>query len=220
MKPTLRYSTILFDFDGTLTPSLPLWVRAFQFAFAQYGVSVTGADVVRRCFYRSWASVVDEFALPSLADFSAYVETGLVEAFDDAVLFEGVTGFLEECRLQDVKLGIVTSSKRILVERFLERYGLSAQFAAVVTADDIIYHKPHPGPILMALSTLASTSEGSMFVGDSAADMLAAGAAGMDKALFFPDEHHEFYDFDELTSHEPHLVFHDYHQLAASLSGL
>lgn len=218
MAQDFGYSTILFDFDGTLTPSLPLWVRAFQFTLDKYSIKLSFDDVIRVCFYRAWQDIVDEYELPSVSDFADNMHTGLEEGFEHAQPFAGVESALTECHRRNIKLGIVTSSKKSIVKQFLATHGISKFFQTVVAAEDIVNHKPHPEPVLMALDHLDSAPAGSLLIGDSHADMLAAHAAGISKALFFPDEHHGFYNFEDLKAHHPQFIFQDYSDLPCKLS--
>ncbi len=213
----MRYSTILFDFDGTLTHSLPLWMRAYQFALSQYGIDLPSDQVIGKCFYRPWEDLVADFELPSIIDFSAHVHTGLEAAMPEAILFDDVMSVLETCRERDIKLGIVTSSTKSVVKKFLSENNMEGLFNTVITANDITNFKPHPEPVFKALAEIDSDVESSLFVGDSSADMLAAENAGMHKALFLPDEHTIYYDFVQLRAHQPHFVFHKYSELLTAL---
>ncbi len=209
----MRYSTILFDFDGTLTHSLPLWMRAYQTALSHYGIDVPSEHVIGKCFYRPWQDVVADFGLPSIEEFGVRVYAGLEAAMPEAFLFDDVAAVLEICRERGIKLGIVTSSTKKVVEKFLEENSLRAYFGTVITADDITHFKPHPEPVFKALAELKSEPKDSLFVGDSSVDMLAASNAGLEKGLFLPDEHTIYYDFKELKAHDPHIVFSRYKEL-------
>ena len=207
------YSTILFDFDGTLTPSLPLWVRAFQFAFDQFGISLTADQVISTCFYRAWEDIVAQFEVPSVANFARFVHTGLDDAFVGADLFAGVRSFLDECISCRISLGIVTSTRKELVTGFVAKQGIAEYFKTIVAAEDILKFKPDPEPVLLALDHLNSIPQETILIGDSHADMAAASAAGIHKGLFLPEEHSCFYNFDELRQHQPEIVFQEYSQL-------
>jgi pyrophosphatase PpaX len=213
-----RHSTILFDFDGTLTHSLPLWLRAYQHAFQHFGINLTDAEVVSDCFYRPWAEVVQTFGVPSVAQFGEQVDEGLTLAFEDAEPFDGVVEALEELQGAAVKLGIVTSCNGSVVKRFLKAKSMDSYWGTVVTADDITNFKPHPEPVLLALTRLNSDPADTMFIGDSAVDMLAADAVDLDKGLFLPEVHQEFYEFDDLRTHNPDFIFHNYDELIDLLS--
>ena len=207
------YSIILFDFDGTLTSSLPLWVQAFQYTLSQYGTKLSGDETIAACFYRDWANIVADFQLPSTAEFTRHMHIGLEEAFLQAKPCTGALSFLSECCAKGITLGMVTSSRKKIVKRFLETHGITDCFKTIITEEDVDNHKPHPEPIFIALSNLESTCQGAILIGDSHADMMAAGAAGIHKGLFIPEEHSRYYDFEKLKAHEPDVVFQDYAEL-------
>ena len=62
-KTTMRYRAILFDLDGALVPSLPLWLKAFRKALGLHGIAVSDDEVVGRCLYRGWDDVAVDFGI-------------------------------------------------------------------------------------------------------------------------------------------------------------
>lgn len=212
----MHYSTVLFDFDGTLTNSLELWLQSFHYAFAQFDKKHTDDVVIKQCFYRSLKDVSADFLVPE-EEFRVHLQTGLWNAFENPDLFEGVLETLESIKKIGAKIGLVTSSSADVVHRALSGMKIDRFFSAVVTANDIINFKPHPEPVLLAMRRLDSVPARTIFVGDSEADILAGHAAGTDTALFFPVVHHRFYEFDKLNATKPHFVFGDYADLGKHL---
>ncbi len=211
------YNTVLFDFDGTLTPSLELWLQAFQYALRQYERELPEETIIQRFFYRDYHDVVKEFDLPSGPELERHVHDGLTLAFAEPRLFPGVRDVLDFCRGRNLTLGLVTSSPRKQVVAALARLGVDGYFEAVVTGDDITHYKPHPEPVLKALGMLGRPPEGTLFVGDYLADVLAGQAAGTRTALFLPNQHQRFYDFAALRALEPDFVFSAYEELREHL---
>lgn len=213
----MPYQTILFDFDGTLTPSLELWLQAFQYALWQYERELPEDTIIKRFFYRDYHDVVTEFGLPSGPELERHVHDGLTLAFAEPLLFPGVRDVLEFCREADLTLGLVTSSPRQQVLTALKRLDVDRYFKAIVTGDDITQFKPHPEPVQKALGLLGKSPEGTLFVGDYLADVLAGQAAGTHTALFLPDQHARFYDFAALRALGPDFVFSAYDELLRRL---
>ncbi len=208
----MRYSTVLFDFDGTLTNSLELWLQSFHFAFSKFDKKHSDEVVIKKCFYRSLHDVSNDFGVP-VEEFRVHLQTGLLNAFENPALFEGVLELLDSCKAAGSRIGLVTSSGADVVHRALTVMKIDGFFSTVVTADDIINFKPHPEPVLLALKRLDSKPDKTIFVGDSQADILAGHAAGTDTALFYPAIHHRFYEFETLNQTNPHFIFGDYSEL-------
>jgi pyrophosphatase PpaX len=210
-----RYSTILFDFDGTLTPSLELWVQGIRHAFAKFDQYPADEIIINRCFYRDFEEIVHEFKLTSVHEFTQHVHAGLWEAFSQARLFAGVLEVLEECCRRKINLGVVTSSPHAIVSQTLRSLDALRFFESLVTADDITHFKPHPEPVLLSMQRLNARPEETLLIGDSSADILAGRAASIATALFFPESHGQFYDFQTLKDAGPDFVFHTYEDIMA-----
>jgi pyrophosphatase PpaX len=215
----VNYAAVLFDFDGTLAHTLPFWVKAFHLTFVQFGAKVSDEDIIERCFYRNFDEITADFGLPSETLFREEISARLVQCFDEFELLAGVKETLNECLASRVQLALVTSSPRAVVEKALSKVGMQSCFEVIVTADDTTRLKPHPEPVLRALALLKVDASKCLFVGDSKADMLAARAVEMKSALYCPQVHEDYYDFQELLDTSPHFVFDDYKQLSNHLYG-
>ena len=128
-------------------------------------------------------------------------------------LFPGVRAVLEHCSAQKIAIGLVTSGHRAFVERALDTLQIRHHLQAVITADDITNFKPHPEPVLKALSKLNAKPEYTLFVGDYIVDVVAGKAAGTHTALYFTDDHSRFHKYDHLQASNPNFIFSDYKEL-------
>jgi len=211
----MKYQAALFDFDGTLTPSLPLWVKAFDIALREFGLELSHDAIVQRLFYRDWAESAAELQISSPKEFEQAMYRGLRESFHEAELFPEVLTLLEGCREQGLQTALVTSAPRFVLDDCMPRLGLLNAFDHVVCADDVKNFKPHPEPVLMTLQALGCAPGGAVMIGDSRADILAGKSAGTATALFMPDDHQFFYHFDTLRATNPDHVFVHHRELPA-----
>jgi HAD superfamily hydrolase (TIGR01549 family) len=207
----------LFDFDGTLTPSLPLWVEAYHIALRTFGVTLTDADVLRRCFFRDWADVAADLGVCTAPELQAEVDRGLQQSFVAAELFPYARDIIVGCRERGLRTALVTSSPRTLIDAVASRLEIHALFDFVVCGGEVANYKPHPEPVLRALQVLQCPAHAAVMIGDSAADILAGKAAGTRTALFLPDDHQRFHDGERLRATQPDLVFKEHHELGALL---
>ena len=209
----MRYRAILFDFDGTLAPSLPLWIKSFQIALGHYKVTLTDAQVLNKCFFRDWGDITAEFGLGSTAEFQARVDTSLQQAFLEAELFPLARPLIEHCRSHGLQTALVTSSPRSIVGGVLTRLDLHGLFDFTICGDEVKNYKPHPEPVTTTLTALKREAHEAIMIGDSHADILAGKAAGTRTALYLPDDHHRFHDTAKLRATEPDHVFEDHAEL-------
>jgi pyrophosphatase PpaX len=208
---------VLFDFDGTLTPSLPLWLRAYHLALGTFDVTLSDAEVLQRCFFRDWADVAKDLGVCGESELKSAVDLGLEQAFADAVLFPRVRELIGQCRERGLKLALVTSSPRSLIANVAVRLDVHHLFDFVICGDEVANYKPHPEPVLRSLSALACTPADAIMIGDSTADILAGRAAGTRTALFMPDDHHQFHDGERLRASNPDYIFKDHAELSMLL---
>lgn len=213
----MNFSTVLFDFDGTLTPSLELWLQAWQYALDYHNLMLEESIIIKQCFNRNYSDVADDFGIVSGISLEQQVQKGLEIAYLQARLFPQVVELLQSCGVANLTLGLVTSSFRNQVDTALAKFGIGQYFATVVTGNDVTHHKPHPEPVEIALHRLQKKPQETLFVGDNRVDVLAGKAAGTATALFLPQEHLRFYDFQMLRATEPDFVFSEYYQLFSYL---
>jgi pyrophosphatase PpaX len=209
----MNYRAALFDFDGTLTPSLPLWVKAFRVALKSFGHEFSDQIIVKRFLYRDWAEVASELRIESADTLQREVHRGLREAFKEAELFPQVIGVLAACRDAGLQTALVTSAPRLILDDVLPRLGLSELFDHVVCADDVSNFKPHPEPVWMSLTALARAPNEAIMIGDSTVDILAGKAAGTATALFMPDVETSFHHVESLRATDPDHIFSDHDEL-------
>ncbi len=201
------FRTVLFDFDGTLTPSLELWMQAYHYALAHFNLKLSDEQIMEKLFYKDYLEAAVNVGLPRDKEFGRQIEAGLVLAFERASLFPQVPELLRASKQAGLVTGVVTTSSRKQVMTNLVRFGIDHYFDTVVSADDVKNYKPHPEPVLLALSRLDAKPEETLFVGDHAVDILAGKAAGVSTALFMPEVHSRYYDFEELRQTEPDHIF-------------
>ncbi|HEY4368225.1 MAG TPA: HAD family phosphatase [Steroidobacteraceae bacterium] len=215
----MPYRAVLFDFDGTLTPSLPLWIRAYQIAMAQYGIVLDEAEVRRRCLFRDWTQVAIDFSIGSGEQFRAHVDAGLKVSFLDAQLFPLARELIEHCRFHGLQTALVTSSPRGPVADVLDRLVMGGLFDFVICGDEVQNYKPHPEALLTTLAALECAPADAVMIGDSHVDILAGKAAGTRTALFLPVDHDRFDAAERLLATAPDHIFYD-HSAVPQLLGL
>lgn len=215
-----KYSTVFFDFDGTLTSSLHTWLESFQYVFSQFGIRISDEEVIARCFYRDFEKVIAEFNLPCAETFRQMLLDKLAATSEKIKLFDGVKEVLTSCAESNIKLAVVSSAPFAIIQKTLSSCNVDLFFDTLVTGDDVANFKPHPESVFLALKRLASKPEETVMIGDSEADIFAAKAAGIKIGLFYPEINKQFYDFQKLQDSQPHFIFHQYDRLHEHLFDL
>ncbi|HEY6643102.1 HAD family hydrolase [Povalibacter sp.] len=213
----MKFHAALFDFDGTLTPSLPLWVRAYQIALQTFGIEASDDEVLRHCFFRDCADVAVIYGSFTGPELEVQLDIGLQAAFLQAELFPLARDVVAHCRDHGLHTALVTSSPRGLVIGVLQRLGILESFDFVICGGDVSNYKPHPEPVTTALAALKCEPARAMMIGDSHVDILAGKAAGTRTALYLPDDHRRFHNVERLHATGPDHIFADHDELPALL---
>jgi HAD superfamily hydrolase (TIGR01509 family) len=182
---------ILFDNDGVLVDTEPLFLQASRELLATVSIEIE-PDQYRDLSLRQGRSIMDLVAASGATP--AAVEAlrerrnaRYAELIQQGVpVCDGVLELLE--RLHGVLLmAIVTSSHRYHFELIHRQTGLLGYFELCLTNGDYSRHKPHPEPYLKAAQRLGVEPGRCLVVEDSERGLRAAVAAGM-RCIVVPTE--------------------------------
>jgi len=212
-----QLKAVLFDFDGTLAPSLPLWLMAYRLTLREYGIDIGDDEILQRCLFRDWDVVAADFGAFSAEELQAQLAIGLKQAFTEAALFPVAEAVLKHCRTHGLQVALVTSSPRALVVDVIGRLLVHDLFDFVICGDDVQNYKPHPEPVLAALAAFDLEPGEAIMIGDSHVDILAGKAAGTRTALFLHEDHTRFHSTEKLRATLPDHIFTSHSELPALL---
>jgi HAD superfamily hydrolase (TIGR01549 family) len=173
-----RLQAVLFDWDGTLVNTAEASYRCYEKLFGSYGIAFD-RDAFRRTYSPNWHLTYSALGLAE--DRWAEADARWLEHYceEEVVLIDGARDALLRVRRAGLRAGIVTSGDRVRVGRELDDLGLASLFEVVVCAEDIVYRKPHPEALVLALDKLGVGAAEAVYVGDSPEDVQMARAAGV-----------------------------------------
>lgn len=199
-----RYTHILFDHDGVLVDTEPLYFRATQSCVADLGVDLQlplylslmaeGRNAWELA--RNIGVGESEIQLARKRRNSLYRELLATEPID----IEGVDEVLEELR-RCYRIAIVTTALPEDFELIHRSRNIVSKVDFVVTRDAYENSKPHPDPYLEALDRFEIGPEVALVIEDSQRGLSAAVAAGIDCAVV----HNEFTATQDLSRATYHL---------------
>jgi HAD superfamily hydrolase (TIGR01509 family) len=143
----------MFDMDGLLVDSEPLWLEAETAVMARLGADWTPADQVQ--LLGGVTDLVRDHGVP---------------------VRPGARELLAEVAAAGLPHALVTGSERRFMEVVLARTGL--RFDALVCANDVSVTKPDPEPYLLAAKLLGADPGRSIALEDSPNGVASAEAAG------------------------------------------
>jgi len=179
----MKYSTILFDLDGTLVNTIALYERAVIDTMFHSGAVLTPGRF-REMYHAgdSIAGLIREFGLDTTREqeLRAKRDTIYMDLLRSQVhWYPGAENLLKNLS-SDRSLGLVTGSRKTYVDAIEERLPLQRHFESIITMEDMDgFHKPHPHSLLLAADRLGIDPTTTIYVGDQLFDIHAAKAAGM-----------------------------------------
>jgi len=176
-------AAVLFDMDGLLVDSEPVWTVAETELAHRLGSEWTPAikdSVIGKSLPIAIPIILRlldaEDADPE--ETSAWLLNRMVELFSAALpLRPGALRLLDALAGEGVPLGLVSSSYRVLVDAALAELG-PERFAVTVAGDEVRHPKPHPEPYLTAAARLGHPPELCVVLEDSPSGIASAEAAG------------------------------------------
>jgi pyrophosphatase PpaX len=169
-----RYSTVLFDLDGTLLDSTRLILDSFHHTFAAHGlpaqpdeVFLAGVGTPLRVEFAKFRQHPDEIE----AMITTYREYNFLHHERMVSAFPGAIACVRAFARAKVRLGLVTSKGRHGTKIGLASLTLTDVFEVLVCSEDVTRHKPDPEPVRHALEKLGVRPNETIFIGDSVHDM-------------------------------------------------
>ncbi|MEK3674812.1 pyrophosphatase PpaX [Paenibacillus sp. FSL R10-2771] len=198
---------VLFDLDGTIVNTNELIISSFMHALKENNLpALTREEIIPH---------MGTTLQQQMSAFSGLQDTSVLElsyrsynyAHHDELIrsFPHVNETMEGLLSRGIKLGIVTTKIRPTTLKALEMFDLLKYMETIVTVNDVSQAKPHPEPVLTAVSNLGVDPARTLMVGDSAVDIQSAKAAGVRVAAVAWSLKGE----EMLRKYNPDYIIHD-----------
>jgi HAD superfamily hydrolase (TIGR01509 family) len=177
-----RVAAVLFDMDGLLVDSEPVWYDVETAVVARLGGVWTPADQAA-CIGGTMAAscryIIERTQTSASVEALSEEMVGqMVARFRRSLpLHDGALTLLDALRERGVPLGLVSSSYRRLMDAALDTLGAD-RFDVTVAGDEVVNGKPDPEPYLTACRRLGVEPSRSVVLEDAATGVRSAEAAG------------------------------------------
>ncbi|TNH03676.1 hexitol phosphatase HxpB [Testudinibacter sp. TR-2022] len=191
-----RIKAVIFDMDGVLIDSEPLWQQAGIHYFNQLGLPVSAEDMRQMVGVPSKEVIRKLYQQYGAADLSVeqateqYCRSAIDLILDKQPLMDGVKPLLVRLRQHNLKIAVASASPRELLESITQKCGIRDYFSAIASATELPYNKPHPAVYLHAAQQLGVEPHFAVGIEDSVVGMTAVKAASM-CCIAVPSAHEE-----------------------------
>ena len=182
----------IFDMDGVLIDSEPLWQQTELDLLHGYGIPITEQELART---RGMPSVPVLRYASELYQKPLDIEKVAQELLDLAIsnilkakpLMQGVTETLELLARHDIKIAIASASPRYMLDNIVQSCGIADYFSYIASGAELPYSKPHPAVYLQAAKGLGIEPAECVGIEDSKPGMISVKAASM-SCIVIPNE--------------------------------
>lgn len=186
-------STVIFDIDGLLVDSEPLWNEAAAEVFRLYDVELTEEEyktttgLRTREFVEWWFTHFNIGAGELMNAERKIIDSVLHKIETKGTIMPGVPYIFEFFAKRGFRIGLATSSPTALIELVVRMTGIGSYLHATQSAEHLPLGKPHPQVYLECAAQLGSRALECICFEDSFNGMIAVKAARM-KCVIVP--HH------------------------------
>ncbi len=139
----------IFDFDGTLFDSNPVWITAGERFFQSIGVTPKPnlqQEIRTMSLYQSACYMKEEYGLSLTIN---EIQDGINQTVESAYFYEvqpkpGVIPFLYALEAAGIRMCIATATDRYQIEAALKRYNMLDFFEGIFTCAEVGHGKDKP----------------------------------------------------------------------------
>ena len=200
------FKAVIFDMDGVLIDSEPLWKIAMEEVFVSIGCPLTRKDFQKTVGLRL-DEVIEYWHAHTGWDNTSpkEVENRIVQRMIELLKeygepLSGVVDTLKHLKSKNFKIGLATSSYEVLINTVLDTLLIRDYFDFTHSAEKESYGKPHPAVYLSVAKKFNIHPKDCLVIEDSLNGIISGKAARM-KVVCIPEKSHSL---------EPKLSLADY----------
>ncbi len=182
---------IIFDMDGVIIDSEPLWKKAIIQIMNNYGYDFD----IEMC-NRTKGMRVDEVTLFWKEELKAPFDSDIVAKeivaevirliSEEGEEMEGLEDLLKRAKSNNLRIALASSSSLNIIETVLTKLNIKSYFEVVQSAEKEEYGKPHPAVFITAANNLGISPTNCLVIEDSLNGVIAGKAAKM-KVVAIPE---------------------------------
>jgi len=189
----MKIKAVIFDMDGVLINSEPLWRQAEIETFAKVGLSFTDEMCMQTMGMRT-SEVIEYWykITPWTGKTRKEVEDELMQRvtqliIDEGDAMKGVVYSLNYFKEKGLKIALASSSATSLITAVINKLQIKEYFEVIESAEFLDFGKPHPEIFIKTAKKLGVHANECLVIEDSFNGVLAAKSAMM-KVVAIPDE--------------------------------
>jgi N-acetyl-D-muramate 6-phosphate phosphatase len=181
-----RVETMLFDMDGTLIDTAADFIHVVEQLCHENNRPAPGYTEIHQTVSEGARGLVQlAFGLEADDPQCGTLRQRLLDIYAEqikssrAVLYPGMRELLHQLKDAGISWGIVTNKPETYSVVLLEQLNLDKLCDVLICPEHVRFTKPHPEPVLLALSRLNKSANSAVYVGDHPRDIESGRQAGL-----------------------------------------
>lgn len=177
---------VIFDMDGVLIDSEPIYFEIERNSFAHFGAMMTETEhhtYVGVTLESMWRQVLDKHQLTATVEEAlAYHQHNVMQtmlAHPNLTAMPFVERWLSWLHEQHIPIAVASSSPRALIDLIMDKTGLGKYFEVRMTGEEVAHGKPAPDIFLTTAEMIGVSPSNCLVIEDSRNGVQAAKSAGM-----------------------------------------
>lgn len=183
----MKFKAFIFDFDGTLTDSLPNLANSINYCLQSQGYQTLSIEEVRQRVGNGIHQLVIN-SLPNKYQNNNKIIARSLEIMaehysrtwhENAVLYPGISEMLDKLMMKKIKIAVLSNKPQEFLNEFVKLLLSKWDFEIVIGGRSNYPLKPNPTSTLEIIKKLDISPDEVALVGDGDADIKTALAAGI-----------------------------------------
>ncbi|NDE09680.1 MAG: HAD family phosphatase [Chitinophagia bacterium] len=197
-------TAFLFDLNGTMVDDMHYHIKAWHKILTDLGANLTFQQMKEECYGKNDELLErifpGRFSMEEKKTMSLEKESTYQNVYQkDLALIKGLDVFLNSAKSKEIDMAIGSAAIQMNIDFVIDGLNIRSFFKSIVSADDVVYSKPHPETYLKCSDQLKIDPQNCIVFEDAIKGVAAAQNAGM-KTVVLTTMHaqEEFSEFNNI----------------------
>jgi HAD superfamily hydrolase (TIGR01509 family) len=177
-------TAFLFDLNGTMVDDMHYHIKAWHKILTDLGANLTLQQMKEECYGKNDELLErifpGRFTMEQKKTMSIDKESTYQRVFQpDLALIKGLDTFLNSASANGIQMAIGSAAIQMNIDFVIDGLHIRPFFNSIVSADDVVYSKPHPETYLKCYDQLKVDHQNCIVFEDALKGVAAAQNAGM-----------------------------------------
>ena len=191
-KKNSNLNAVIFDMDGVLIDSEPIYIEIDKIMFKKYGLDSSKIDLedyIGINLYEMWEDLINKNQL-EINDLDKIVEDHVTNFYlalknnKELQLMPGILDWIKYFKENNIKMMLASSSYPLIVQHIYSRFNLDNYMCGYIDINEIKNGKPAPDIFLQAAKMMKVNTDNCLIIEDSEHGVNAAYNAGIKSIAF------------------------------------